>query len=161
MARTCTICAHANRQEIDAALATKQTSNTALASIFDVTEAAIRRHAARHLPATLTKAQAAREVTQADNLLAQVSDLQQRTLAILTTAEEAGDLRVALGAIGQARANLELLARLLGELHEQEVNIGILVTSPDWLRLRSAILTALDSYPDARRAVTEAIIYVG
>jgi hypothetical protein len=152
MARPCTICRHPDHQAIDQALAAGQTSNT---------EAAIRRHKREHLPATLVKATAAAEVAHADGLLEQVHDLQRRALAILKTAEQTGDLRVALYAIAQARSNLELLARLLGELHDQEVKVNVLTVSPDWLRLRAAILTALDPHPAARLAVVEALQRVG
>lgn len=160
MARPCTVCTHDKRREIDAALVAGQTSNTRIASQFAITEAAIRRHRAAHLPARLAQAQAAVEVAQADDLLAQVQDLQRRTMSILAKAEQAEDLRVALAAIAQARGNLELLARLLGELHDQEVKVAVLVASPDWLRLRGAILAALDPFPDARLAVTEALRHV-
>lgn len=57
----------------------------------------------------------------------------------------------------QARGNLELLARLLGELEEQSVKVAVLVQSPDWLRLRTAILAALDDYPEARLALVRAL----
>lgn len=157
MPRPCTICSHARRAEIDAALVAGQTPNTALSALFGVTESAIRRHAREHLPAALTKAQEAQEVAQADDLLAQVRRLQTVTMNILAHAYQAQDLRTALQAIAQARQNLELLARLLGELEAQNVKVAVLVTSPDWLRLRGAILTALDSYPEARLAVTEAL----
>jgi hypothetical protein len=115
------------------------------------------RHKTDHLPAALVKAQDAHAVAQADDLLAQVRDLQRRSLDILKKAEDAGDLRVALAAIGQARGNLELLARLLGELQDQQVAVQVLVTSPDWLRLRAAIMAALEPYPAACQAVAEAI----
>ena len=100
-------------------------------------------------------AQAAEEVAQADDLLEQVRDLQSRALAILGKAESAGDLRTALGAIREARGNLELLARLLGELNEQPVvNLNL---SPEWLELRAVIVTALEPYPEAKEGVLRAI----
>ena len=42
--------------------------------------------------------------------------LNRRTLAILQAAERSGDHQTALNAIAQARKNLELCARLSGEL---------------------------------------------
>jgi uncharacterized protein YjgD (DUF1641 family) len=96
-------------------------------------------------------AQAAEEVAQADTLLEQVGDLQERALDILDKAEEAGELRTALGAIREARGNLELLAKLLGELDERPVT-NILV-SAEWVSVRTAMMEALDPYPQARVAV--------
>jgi hypothetical protein len=59
-----------------------------------------------------------------------------------------------LGAIREARGNLELLAKLLGELDERPVNV---LLSPEWLNLRTVIVTALEPHPEARGAVLEAI----
>ncbi len=150
MPRSCTICGHPNREAIDKALV-GGASNRSVASLYDVSEAAVRRHKANHLPAKLVMAQAAEEVAQADTLLEQVRDLQRRALDILDKAEEAGELRTALGAIREARGNLELLAKLLGELDERPVT-NILV-SAEWVSVRTAMMEALDTYPQARVAV--------
>jgi hypothetical protein len=84
-----------------------------------------------------------------------VRDLQERALDILGKAEEAGELRTALGAIREARGNLELLAKLLGELDERPVvNLNL---SPEWLELRAVIVTALEPHPEARGAVLRAL----
>jgi hypothetical protein len=107
------------------------------------------------VPAVLAQAVEAADVAHADDLLAQVRDLQSRALAILAAAEAQGDLRTALGAIREARGNLELLAKLLGELDERpQVN---LIVTPDWLRMRAAILATLAPYPEARVAVAAAL----
>jgi hypothetical protein len=113
------------------------------------------RHKLEHLPVHLVKAQDAAEVAQADNLLGQVKSLQARALTILDKAEASGDLRTALSAIREARGNLELLAKLLGEL-QQEGTVNVLV-APEWLTLRSTIVTVLEPYPQAREAVLEAL----
>jgi hypothetical protein len=110
MPRKCAICTHADKEAIDEALV-GDASNRSVASLYDVSEAAVRRHKANHLPAKLVMAEKAAQVAQADNLLEQVRDLQERAYGILDKAEGAGDLRTALGAIREARGNLELLAR--------------------------------------------------
>jgi hypothetical protein len=68
MPRSCTICEHPEREVIDQALV-DDASNRSLASLYDVSEAAVRRHKAKHLPAKLLMAQAAEEMAQADTLL--------------------------------------------------------------------------------------------
>jgi hypothetical protein len=156
--RSCTICEHPDREAIDRSLV-GDASNLSVSSLFGVSESAVRRHKANHLPAKLVMAQAAEEVAQADDLLQQVRDLQGRVLAILGKAEAAGDLRTALGAIREARGNLELLAKLLGELDERPVvNLNV---SPEWLELRAAIVGALESHPAAHTAVLRALESVG
>jgi len=157
----CKICSRPDRAEIDQILAEGRMSNRTLATKCGVSEAAVRRHKENHLPALLAKAEEAKEVARADDLLSQVQNLQARTLAILQTAEAQDDLRTALAAIREARGNLELLGKLAGQLHDQEVKVAVLVQSPDWLALRAAILLALDPYPDARLAVAGALSHVG
>jgi hypothetical protein len=154
MPRSCTVCVHPKREEIDRALV-GETSNLSVSSLFGVSESAARRHKANHLPAKLVMARAAEEVAQADSLLDQVRDLQERALGILDKAEGAGELRTALSAIREARGNLELLAKLLGELDDRpQVNISI---SPEWLELRTVIVGALEPHPQARESVLKAL----
>jgi hypothetical protein len=100
-------------------------------------------------------AEKASEVVEADNLLGQVRDLQLSALDILAEAEKSKQYRTALSAIREARSNLELLAKLLGELDERPVlNLHV---SPEWLELRALIVVALEPYSEARGAVMRAI----
>ncbi len=154
MARTCTICEHPEREAIDRALV-GETSNLSISAQFGVSESAARRHKGNHLPAKLAKAHEAEEVAHADNLLGQVRALQSKTLSILLRAEGAGDLRTALSAVREARGNVELLAKLSGELDERPV-VNVLI-SPEWLQLRTVLVAALEPYSDARGAVLRAI----
>ncbi len=154
MPRSCTVCEHPEKEAMDRALV-GGASNRSLASLFGVSEAAVRRHKAKHLPAKLVMAEKAAEVAEAGDLLEQVRDLQSRAYGILDKAEGAGDLRAALGAIREARGNLALLAKLLGELDERPVvNLNL---SSEWLELRAVIVGALEPHPEARGAVLGAI----
>jgi hypothetical protein len=113
MTRVCTACSHPARAEIDQALVNGGTSLRSLAASYGLSLSAVARHKDKHLPETLALAQEAAEVAHADDLLGQVRDLQERTLAVLGEAEKTGDLRVALRAIAEARQNTELLGKLL------------------------------------------------
>ena len=158
MPRKCTVCTHGARAEIERALVAGETFRN-IAERFGTSVAALHRHKADHLPVKLAKAQEAQEVAQADDLLSQVRDLQIRALAILDKAEEAGELRTALSAIREARGNLELLAKLLGELDDRpQVNV---LVSPEWLELRAVIVGALEPHREARGAVLRALEGVG
>ena len=155
MPRRCTVCDHEARASIDAVLI----SGAALRDIagrHGVSKSALERHKAGHLPAHLAQAREAEEVARADDLLSQVRYLQDRTLAILTTSEDAGELRTALAAIREARGNLELLAKLLGELDDAP-KVNILV-SAEWVTIRAAMMEALVPYPEARFAVADALL---
>jgi hypothetical protein len=153
MPRSCTVCTHPERAEIDEALVAGVSAAEIGGRYRTIGERAIRRHRSNHLPEKLAKAREAEEVAQADGLLEQVRDLQVRALDILDQAEEAGELRTALSAIREARGNLELLAKLLGELDERPVT-NVLV-SAEWVTVRTAMMEALGRYPEARVAVAE------
>jgi hypothetical protein len=151
--RVCTICSHDERPAIDRALVGGQPIRETSA-LFRVSEDAITRHRA-HIPAKLAQAQEARTVAQADDLLAQVKGLRGKAISLLLKAEAAGDVRTALLGVREARACLELLAELEGELNRRpQINILVL---PEWERIRVTMLTALAPYPEARTAVAEAL----
>ena len=155
MPRRCTVCSHPEVEAIDQALVSGEPYRSVANRYESLSQASVQRHQENHIPATLAKAKDAGEVAHADNLLDQVGDLQRRALAILGKAEEAGELRTALSAIREARGNLELLAKLLGELDERPVvNLNV---SPEWLQLRAVIVGALEPHPDARESVLRAI----
>ena len=120
MPRRCTVCDHPERHSIDETLVSGAPYRS-VAKRFELSESAVYRHKTEHVPAHLLKAREVEDVAQADDLLEQVRHLQAHALDILERAEEAGDLRSALAAISQARANLELLGKLAGELDERHV----------------------------------------
>ncbi|MGI6601357.1 MAG: hypothetical protein ACOX3N_06025 [Dethiobacteria bacterium] len=117
MARTCSICTHQERQAIDRALVVG-TSLRDIAGQFGVSKSALHRHRA-HIPEALTMAKEAEEAARADDLLAEVVELQNRAVSILDRAEKAGQLQTALNGIREARRCLKLLAQLQGELYER------------------------------------------
>jgi hypothetical protein len=139
--------------DIDTALADSATKLRGIARTHRLSEDAVFRHKTAHLPAALSKAQEVEEVARADNLLDRVENLQARTLAILETAEETDELRTALGAIREARSNVELLAKLLGELDERPV-ANVVLIAPE---VRAVIVRALEPFPAARVAVAAAL----
>ncbi len=112
MPRTCTICNHPDRAEIDKALLAGEPfrkiakrTETSITSLF--------RHRNEHIPTALAVAKQAAEVDYGDDLFAHVKDLNARTMRILEQAEASGDPRIALAAIQQARGNSELLCKMI------------------------------------------------
>jgi hypothetical protein len=142
---------------INEALVVQGQSNRATSRQYGLSKDAVRRHK-QHIPELLLKASQAMEIAEADSLLDQMRDLQQRALSILDKAEEAEDLRTALGAISQARSNLELLAKLQGELaQEGTINLHL---NPQYLAVRTAIVRAVEPYPEVRGALSQAMLDV-
>jgi hypothetical protein len=156
--RSCTVCTHDENHAINVALVHRELYRS-IAKRFSVSAAAVQRHSRDHIPQLLVKASAALEAANADDLLAQVQDLQARTLAILDAAETSHEHRTGLSAIREARGNLELLAKLLGELDERtQVNVHV---HPQWLELRAVVVAALGAHPQARDAVLRALESMG
>jgi hypothetical protein len=60
-----------------------------------------------------------------------------------------------LKAVDRIQRQLELQAKLLGEL-QQEGTINVTV-SPEWLSIRAVILQAVTPYPEAAKAITAAL----
>lgn len=151
MPRVCTVCTHTQRGTIETRILAGESLRD-LSALFRVSEDALARHRDNHIPATMAQAQSAATVAQADSLLEQVKQLQVKALKILKDAEDAGDLRAAVGAIREARGNIELLAKLTNELPAQPT-YNILALSAE----QTIILQALERYPAARLAVVEAL----
>jgi len=173
MPRACTICSNPQRHAIDRAL-TSGDSYRRVAPRFAISPDATKRHAARHLPKRLTKAQAVREIAGADQLLDELRKLYARAHAILDTAEDGvmtvvrgkredavvaiPDLHAATRAIREARGCLELVAKVTGLLKDGAPSVTVnLVASPEWAALRTLILYALRPYPEALAALEAAL----
>lgn len=155
MARTCTVCRHPDRPAIDQALVSHRPFRD-IAGRFGVSKSAAVRHHDDHLPDTLAKARAAAEAARADDLLEQVQALRAKSLQLMLSAERAGDLRTALAGVREARACLELLAEL-GQQLDRRPTVNLLI-APEWLQARSALIDALQPYPEARAAVARALL---
>lgn len=154
MPRTCTICEHPQKEEIDSLIINGNTFRN-IVEQFSLSLGAIHRHKSEHLIQTLTKAREVKEIVHADNLLEQLRNLQAEALSILEQAKKKKDLRTAVFAINSARGVIELLGKLLGELREHpQVNVLI---SPEWKSLRATILQAIEPYPEAKISITKAL----
>jgi hypothetical protein len=150
MPRTCTICHHPDRQAIDRALLSGLPFRH-IAAQWEVSTGALQRHKEADLPALLVKAEEAVEALRAEDLLGELRALHLRTLRLLDQAEQTKQLGVAMTAIREARGNLELLAKLVGQL-DTRPTLNLLI-APEWLSLRAVLLRALAPYPDARATV--------
>ena len=78
MPRTCTICAHPEREAIEKALIAGDLSYRHIASQFSVSTGALQRHKKKHLPGGLIKAQEVQEQAQAINVMAELARTKER-----------------------------------------------------------------------------------
>jgi len=95
------------------------------------------------------------ESIRGNDTLAEVRTLKARAIEILGQAQQAGDLKTALMGIREARSCLELCMKAEGQLNDApQITI---INNPEWVELRTLIITALEPYPDARQAVVNVI----
>ena len=145
MPRACTICTHNQRGKIEQALL-KGESVRVVAARFGTSTSTLQRHKA-HLPAELVRAKQAAEVSQSDDLLQKVANLENDARRIQRKAEAAGDLRTAVSAIRELTRVIELLAKLRGEIQSQpQFNITFVIP---------VLLDALSDFPEARQVVAK------
>ena len=155
MPRSCSICAHTNREAIDLAIVEGTASFRDIARQFSLSKDGVARHKAEHLPPVLVSAAAAKEVARGDTLLDKVRALEVQARGIAERAEKAGDLRMTLAAVRELARIVELQGKLAGDLIDAPtVNVTL---GSDWTEVRATILSALDEYPDARVAVARAL----
>src|SRR5919198_1275088 len=119
MPRTCKCCSHPRRAELDRELVANQRPYRVIAHDFAVSRDSVFRHQRDHLPKLLVQAEGAKEIAQADDLLAQLKGLNAKARELAAKAEAAGDYRTALMAIRELTRLLELTAKLTGELDER------------------------------------------
>lgn len=157
MPRTCSVCSHAKRPEIDRILLAGDSLRN-IAKQFAVTSAALNRHRTNHLAQRL--AQVAKRHEQADirtaiDVVGQLKAINGVALSVLREAREAGDGELALRAIDRIQKQIELQAKLIDLIKDGDtINITV---SPQWIEMRTVIVTALASHPEARQAVTTAL----
>jgi hypothetical protein len=77
VARTCTVCTHPQRGEIDRALVAGA-AVPPVAARYGLGRRSVQRHKEQHLPATLTQAQDAADVASADSLMAELRRVMAR-----------------------------------------------------------------------------------
>jgi hypothetical protein len=187
MPRRCGPCGDKKVNILDRRLLNMAASNESYRTIsneFGYTESALKRHRSNHLVIDLGEVHAAMvnaresalqeaherelKVIKAEvmestasrlenctDFLGQLREVRRRAAALLDQAEEAQDLRAAGTFIKELREQIRLWAELEGKLASQpQVNILI---NPEWVQLRTTIITALEPYPEAKEAVINAI----
>ena len=155
MSRKCSICCHPQRDEIDKRLARGDSIAGISRDIAGISEDALGRHKEGHLPKALASSQKAEEEARADSILEEVKALKAKALSLLEKAEKSGDLKTALQGIREARGCIELLAKVEGQLKDSpQITI---INNPKWIELRTLIVAALDPYPQAKKAVIDAL----
>lgn len=157
MPRVCTICAHERREVIEKAMLDNVPYRD-IALREKVGVMALQRHKnGGHIAQRLAQAQAAQEVSQADDLLTQVRGLQAEAHRIKDKAEKAGDLKTALASIAQLVKIIELLAKLRGQLAQENSTTVTVNVEPKWETVQAVLWNILAPYPDIRVLIAEGL----
>ena len=102
----------------------------------------------------------ARETTaarleNAASFIDQLREVRDKAANLLDQAEASDDLRAAGTFLKELREQIRLMAELEGRLAAQpQITI---INNPEWVEVRSLIITALDPFPQAKEAVVHAI----
>jgi len=166
----CTICSHARRTEIEAAIVSGRTVRS-ISEEFEIGKSIVHRHKAEgHILRTLKKATLSPccpvdkrdeilALWQSDKLVEWLQNLLGKSVKILDQAEASGDLKTALSGIHEARQNVEAIAKITGTIQQgtlnQQINIG--PSQEEMNKTISRVIQALEAYPEARQSVLAAL----
>lgn len=159
MGRRCRTCAHQKRAEIEKDLLSDNVTYRDIAAKFGLSHMSVSRHLENgHIAKDLIRASEIKKVAYSENLLDKLMYLQHESLKILVEAKNPADgkplLNTALNAIGKAATMLETQGKLGGQLKDLEVNIAV---NSHWLSIKQEIFATLKTFPDALRAMQEAV----
>jgi DNA-binding transcriptional ArsR family regulator len=157
MTMVCTVCRHEDRYQIDGLLADRSASYRDIARRFSLSKDAVSRHVANgHLSELVALAADAERAACADTLLDRIEALQRRTEEALTKAEEGDNPFATFRGISEMRRNLELIGEVTKELNRTPtLNLSM---NPEYIAVRTAIVQAVEPYPEVREAISQAML---
>ncbi len=97
------------------------------------------------------------DIRTAIDVVGQLKAINGAALSVLKSARDANDGDLALKAIDRIQRQIELPAKLIGEL-QQEGTTNIIVNNPEWVQIRTALMVALTPFPDAAQAVAGTLV---
>jgi hypothetical protein len=125
----CRTCSDPRRLELEKALLAGVPYRK-LSRAYGVPQSSLYRHRQRHLHLLMLRSKELGDITNADSLLNRLRSLHAETLEILADARRKNNGELALKAIARAEAQVELSARLLGEIRDRQVNVVNVTLDP-------------------------------
>ena len=166
MGRKSKIEAHPQSEEIIKRLASGEEYSKIVEDFPDIRYQDLDYYARNKLPEILSKSNelkaladeiATADVHKGDTYLQLVTGLQKKALAALEQQDATKDPKSWAMISREARGYLELLGKALDRIRDAPpMQVNILV-NPEWIALRTTIISALQPYPEARKAVIDAI----
>jgi hypothetical protein len=148
----CKVCASPDRAAVDSSLIAGASLRDIARQFPPLTKDSVGRHQKSCVVETITKAAEQKQLALGDRLLSEMDELHAATRALLkvATTEQTSDPRIALRAIGEARRNLSLVARMVGRLdpqQDQDKEDGRLTT---WEQVQELYRTRVQSAPKTK-----------
>ena len=166
MGRKCKIEAHPQSDEIIRRLASGEEYSDIVRDIPGLTWDDLDYYQKKKLPVILSKSNDLRaladEIEQADvhkgdTYLQLVIGLQKKALDALEQQNAKEDPKSWAMVSREARGYVELMGKALDRIREAPPAQITIINNPEWVELRTLIITALEPYPDARQAVVNVI----
>ncbi len=125
-----------------------------IAKRFSVSTAPLTRHLHNCIAPRVRRLQEEADECHVLDVVGQLRRINEEASRILD-ANRTAEPDTALRAIAEIRRQIELQAKLLGDLDDRPV-VNVLL-SPEWLELRAVIVGALEPYSEARESVLRAL----
>jgi len=141
--QACTVCNHAEREKIDAALVASNGSRV-VAELFGVSNSSVDRHRRIHIPQIVLRAKSLRKignfdssdfpagidspasiVVQADNILAALQAHAERAERLIVETERGDSWQARIAALRENRETIVLRARLAGILVGDAASVNV------------------------------------
>jgi len=156
VAKPCIFCTHSDRQSLEDALLRHEITQQRAADILGVNRSSVSRHMRDHVQKAVAEAISQdKDLEDGLNVTRQLIEINRESRAILSEARAKGDNYLALGAIARVEKQLELQARLLGDI-ATGINIQI-IQSPQFTEFKALILGILDDYPEVKDQVVDSL----
>lgn len=153
VSRACTICSHPARETINSSLV-RRVPYRRLAERYSVSQAALSRHLNEHLADYVQQALSEYGTSKGIKVLAKLGGIIDRLDMFLDKTEEGEDILGFRATAAEMRKQLELVAKLQGELAQEGATTNYFFISPDVAR---AIAEALAPFPAAGHAVSDVL----
>lgn len=155
LAKQCSFCIYHDRESLERAALNKEITQQEIADILGVNRSNVSRHMREHVKKAVAEAIFHdKELEDGLNVTKQLIEINQAAREILSEARKKKDNYLALSAIARVEKQLELQAKLLGDI---ATGVNIIIQSPQFIEFKALVLGILEGYPDVKAQVVESL----